>query len=357
MKRLSIVVILVLLGWGASAIAQTPFTDSRQAAGDQYGVTAESAPPTPPTTPAESGVAGAGDTGTGADGGSVAEDRDGGPSGAGERGATDDASRSTPGRSGSARRAAPQAAGRTTLGFIHLNDRDPELDEFLRLLLGAPSISVDLDELDERMLGELTAGTPFAGLGGGDIDDEKLAAYAKALGADLVTGGPLAVRFARALDADGVVRPITALVASRNVDGLSDSQKAIADAMLAGILEGALTKDVPVVGVEKSDTDPSNVAFFKKIKGLSIVDDVETPTGQASLKALVAGATPGHYGTEKGADAAAAPTIDPDTSSAVVSGSGDGGGVSLVLVIGICALALVAGRLVATRLRRTASLS
>jgi hypothetical protein len=363
MKRFLILAVLMAFGsLAAVAIAQTPFTDSRQAAGEQYGITAQgtvtvdpTAPPatTPPTdTATDDGSGVAGDTTSGE------QDDDGtaGDSTTGDDGAQQGGRGTTAGRGSSGAAAAPGSVTRTAIGHVVFGG-DSELAELLTSVLGLPGIEFNFNDLDESTITALAEGTEFAGIGGGDLDEEKLAALARELGADIVTAGPLAVRFAELLDTEGSVQPLTALVAGRNVDDLAPGKRTLVDEVLTGILRGALTEDIPVIGVEVTDKDPSNVPFFTKVEKLSIVDNVDTAVGQQSLKALVAGAKPGHYGTKKGADAEAAPTIDPDTSSAVVSGSGDGGGVSVVLVLGICGVALVLGRVAALRIRRRTPLT
>jgi len=65
---------------------------------------------------------------------------------------------------------------------------------------------------------------------------------------------------------------------------------------LQGLYNGLAAAGAPVVGVETSETKPSAVPVFKD-RGLSSVDDIDLPTGRAALAFLLAGATPGQYGT------------------------------------------------------------
>jgi hypothetical protein len=56
-----------------------------------------------------------------------------------------------------------------------------------------------------------------------------------------------------------------------------------------------------VVGVEMSDTDPSQISFFSN-QGLSSVDDVDSAGGRIALVLALTGAR-GNFGYKKTADA------------------------------------------------------
>jgi hypothetical protein len=67
--------------------------------------------------------------------------------------------------------------------------------------------------------------------------------------------------------------------------------------LVAGLREGGTT----IVGIERSDTDPSQIPFFSKAD-LSSVDDVDAPQGRIALALALAGAR-GSFGFKKTADA------------------------------------------------------
>ena len=79
---------------------------------------------------------------------------------------------------------------------------------------------------------------------------------------------------------------------------------------LAGLYSGLASQGAPAVGVETSSSLPSAVDAFTHSK-LSTVDDLETAPGRLSLAALLAGASPGHYGTKDTAKDGLLPPIAP----------------------------------------------
>ena len=66
------------------------------------------------------------------------------------------------------------------------------------------------------------------------------------------------------------------------------------------MIEGIRAAGHPVVGIEKIDTDPSQISFYSN-QGLSSVDDVDTAGGQLALVLALAGAR-GNFGFKKSAD-------------------------------------------------------
>ena len=70
--------------------------------------------------------------------------------------------------------------------------------------------------------------------------------------------------------------------------------------MEQGLIEGLRTAGKPVVGVERSDTDPSQIRFFSG-QGLTSVDDIDSAGGQIALVLALQGAH-GSFGYKKTAD-------------------------------------------------------
>ena len=68
--------------------------------------------------------------------------------------------------------------------------------------------------------------------------------------------------------------------------------------MLAGLERGGHT---PVVGVERSDTDPSSIGFFDSAETSATVDSIDYVSGQVALAYALAGAA-GNYGVKATAD-------------------------------------------------------
>lgn len=76
---------------------------------------------------------------------------------------------------------------------------------------------------------------------------------------------------------------------------------------LAGFYSGLAAADVPVVGVEQRDAEPSTIRTYRD-HGFSTVDNVETFTGRLALALVLEGAT-GAYGVKDGADAVLPPVV------------------------------------------------
>jgi Copper transport outer membrane protein, MctB len=92
----------------------------------------------------------------------------------------------------------------------------------------------------------------------------------------------------------------------REVDAVVLAQTARIDhpptgRLVAGLYAGLTGRDVPVVGIERTDEDPSRVAVYRT-RDLSSVDSVDSPLGRIALAALLAGGEEGHYGVKETAD-------------------------------------------------------
>jgi hypothetical protein len=68
----------------------------------------------------------------------------------------------------------------------------------------------------------------------------------------------------------------------------------------AAIVDGLRGTGVPVVGVERSEEDPSQIPFYTR-SGLSTVDDVDQPAGRVAVILALAGAQ-GNFGFKSTAD-------------------------------------------------------
>ena len=79
---------------------------------------------------------------------------------------------------------------------------------------------------------------------------------------------------------------------------------------IAGLLNGLRQGGVPVVGAEEVDALPSLVSSWQAVKGMSSVDDVDTPSGKLALVLLLGGAPTGSFGLKPTADAPL-PRIEP----------------------------------------------
>jgi hypothetical protein len=159
--------------------------------------------------------------------------------------------------------------------------------------------------LDVEALDAAAEGTRFAGLAD---DEDLLMASAERVGRQILLGGSLAAQMRRAMfsshsgsfeGAEGVV-----LIRGEPPAGTAAADKQErerADAYLQALVRGLESFGTPVVGVEQSTTEPSQVGWYGA-RGLTSVDNVDQPAGQASLVFALAGAADGAYGIKPGAD-------------------------------------------------------
>jgi hypothetical protein len=149
---------------------------------------------------------------------------------------------------------------------------------------------------DERALGDVVGGR-FERLGS-DVD--LLRELGERIGRSVAVGGRLAQRLERRLDDDfrGDYAGAGAIVVYRDPqDDLPETAVALEEA----IVDGLLSAGVPVVGVERGGTDPSQVPFFEE-NDLTSVDSVDVPAGRAALVFALEGAR-GSFGFKDTADA------------------------------------------------------
>jgi hypothetical protein len=120
----------------------------------------------------------------------------------------------------------------------------------------------------------------------------------------LVRGGPrfdglrgtLLGRYSgQAVGTDAIV-----LVRDRPAE-LDPEPAAATDAIEDGLLAGFRSLGIPIVGVERSDADPSSIAFYAD-RGLSTVDSVDQVAGRVATVFALCGVS-GQFGTGEGADA------------------------------------------------------
>jgi hypothetical protein len=119
------------------------------------------------------------------------------------------------------------------------------------------------------------------------------------LGRSLVRGGriprKLQNRFPDSFTGD--YRSADAVVFYRT----NDDRDTEAKTFEAAVIEGMRDAEVPVVGVEQTDTDPSQISNYVNA-GLSTVDDIDIPPGRIALVLTLTGRR-GDYGFKKTAEA------------------------------------------------------
>jgi hypothetical protein len=149
---------------------------------------------------------------------------------------------------------------------------------------------------------ETKLGPKFEGLG---VTPDGLRALGRRIGRGLATGNKLA----SALQNDfpdsfkGTYGRADAIVYVRSNEDRNDQAKTFESALI----EGLRSPGVPVVGVEESDTNPSQISSYVN-SGLSSVDDVDLPAGRIALVLVLSG-NEGNYGVKKTADGPLPPPV------------------------------------------------
>jgi Copper transport outer membrane protein, MctB len=117
-----------------------------------------------------------------------------------------------------------------------------------------------------------------------DRDNDDLERLGRRIGRGLVQGGELVSRLRQELfsTSRGDYRGLDGVVLVRDREGLKGDEKSAQDAFENGLLEGMNGTDAQVVGVEKMETDPSQVPFMRSHETTS-VDDLDLPEGKTAL--------------------------------------------------------------------------
>jgi copper transport outer membrane protein MctB len=153
------------------------------------------------------------------------------------------------------------------------------------------------------------AGRRFATLN----SDESLARrFGLRLGRSLLTGRGIATRLPRVLPdrfkgdfrgADGVIVWRSPKLSAKPGGAPGDAIQAKAEAALEdGLLAALRTGGRAAVGVENSDTDPSQISFFKS-HGVASVDSLDLSAGRIALVLALASRATDSYGLKKTAKA------------------------------------------------------
>ncbi len=169
------------------------------------------------------------------------------------------------------------------------------------------SVSVIREPLRLAELAEASKGTRYERLG----DDPSLMhPFGKRLGIQFTSGGDLLTAVRRTLLVQGsgsLDGGISGVVLVRDPDTVKSGDAAATQAFEDGLVRGLRAHDVPVVGIEASDTDPSQIDWFKAHE-LSSVDDLDDPIGRAALVYALAGQG-GSFGVKPTADGGRLPPL------------------------------------------------
>jgi hypothetical protein len=193
------------------------------------------------------------------------------------------------------------------IGLVFLGDSDEQITDEVRDALepagatlrwvGALREPPDVEQLADR-----AEGSPYAAM---SIDPTLLSPFAHRMGVQLIQGGKLVMQERPALmqSFSGDLGVLDGIVVVRDPDRPeeSDEQKGTTETLEDGIVSGMNRTDVPVVGVEELDTDPSQIGWYRD-RGLASVDSVDQLSGRAALVFTLAGAD-GAYGLKSSAEA------------------------------------------------------
>jgi hypothetical protein len=161
------------------------------------------------------------------------------------------------------------------------------------------------EPMDLTGLAQGMEGTPYAGIA---TDPELVHKFGGLAGRQLVSGGALVnqellsrVRGQLLSAFDGQLGKLEGLVVMRSEPtGMTPEQIEASTAFESGLIAGVTAVGVPVVGVELSSTEPSQVPWYKS-QGISSVDDLDSLAGQTALVYALAGSH-GAYGIKPTAD-------------------------------------------------------
>jgi hypothetical protein len=196
------------------------------------------------------------------------------------------------------------------IGLVFLGGSSDRVNSLVRAAVtqagGALASVVAVREpLDLAGIDRAAAGTHYADLEGSTQLVER---FGELAGRQLVSGGALVnrellsrVRASLLSAFDGQLARLEGLVVMRSEPtGMNAAQTEASSAFESGLLAGVAAAGVPAVGVEIATSEPSQVPWYKG-KGISSVDDVDVPAGQAALVYALLG-DHGAFGLKSTAD-------------------------------------------------------
>jgi Copper transport outer membrane protein, MctB len=168
------------------------------------------------------------------------------------------------------------------------------------------SVSVIREPLQLDELAGAARGTRYEQL---SERPELLHPFATRLGIQFTHGGRLlrAVRRDLLLQGSGALNGADGVVVVRNTPQLDGDEANAVETFEDGFVRGLRAHDLPVVGVETSDAETSQVEWFKDHE-LSSVDDLDDPIGRAAVVFALAGQR-GTFGVKSTADGGRLPPL------------------------------------------------
>jgi hypothetical protein len=132
-------------------------------------------------------------------------------------------------------------------------------------------------------------------------DDEVLERFGRRIGRQLAQGGELLRRLRQELfsTSRGDYGGVDGIVLVRDADKLEGEDKSRQNRFESALIDAAGDTDVEIVGVERTDTDPSQVSWFAD-EGVTSVDDLDLVEGRVALVYALLGAS-GRFGVKDSA--------------------------------------------------------
>ena len=197
------------------------------------------------------------------------------------------------------------------IGLVVLGNDDRAPDIIRRTLepTGADLslVAVVRERIDVEALAERARGTRYAKVA---EDPELLDDLGRRAGIQMVLGGRLArqVRTVLLQSLSGQFGELDGVIVMRPSDKPEDKETAdqLAD-LQDGLARGLVQTDVKVVGVERRDSDPSHIGWYRD-REMSTVDNIDEQAGKAAMVFVLAGAQ-GAYGRGDGAQALLPPVV------------------------------------------------
>jgi hypothetical protein len=193
------------------------------------------------------------------------------------------------------------------IGLIFLGGSSDAIVNDVRTALDPTSatlrwVGVLREPPDVAGLGSRARATRYQGL---SSDPSLLEPFAERMGIQLVMGGNLVKQERASLmrSFSGDLGTLSAVIVVRSPDRPKESseQRGQVAALEDGLVRGIERANVPAVGIETLDTDPSQVGWYRD-HGLASVDSVDVISGHAALVFALAGAD-GAFGLKPSAEA------------------------------------------------------
>jgi len=197
------------------------------------------------------------------------------------------------------------------IGLVMLGESDGALETVDRALepTGATLkvVAVVRGSVNTAELAKRAVGTRYAQLA---EDDELIDDFGTRMGVQIVEGGKLIgeARTELLRSLSGSFGGLDGVIVVRSNDKPEDKQAADRlDKLQEGIVRGLVSARVSVVGIERRDTDPSQVGWYRDHE-LSSVDNTDETAGRAALVFVLVGSD-GSFGRKDSAQGLLPPLI------------------------------------------------